>query len=71
MARLQQMRMQRRRAAAMQQMAMGGYPAGAAQGQQYAMQATPPTMPMGQMIQAPQQAQYAQQPHQVSWDVLG
>ena len=67
MARLQQMHMQRR-AAAMQQMAAGGYPAGAAHGQQYTMrpgpgpmQATPP-MPMGQMMQAPQQAQYVQQP---------
>lgn len=67
MARLQQLQLQRR-AAAMQQMATGGYPAGAAHGQQYAMrpgpgpmQATPP-MPMGQMMQAPQQAQYVQQP---------
>ena len=49
-------------------MATGGYPAGAAQGQQYAtrpspspMQANPP-VPMGQMMQTPQRAQYVQQP---------
>ena len=49
-------------------MATGGYPAGAAQGQQYAMYPSPspmqanPPVPMGQMMQTPQQAQYVQQP---------
>ena len=67
-ARMQQMQVQQRRAAAMQQMAAGSYPAGAAQGQQYAMRPRPspmqanPLMPMGQMMQPPQQTQYAQQP---------
>jgi hypothetical protein len=63
MARIQQIQMQRR-AAAVQQMATSGYPAGAAQGQQYAMRPPPsPNSPMTmeQMMQGPQQAQYVQQ----------
>ena len=56
--------------AAMQQMAAGGagYPAGAAQGQQYATRPPPrptqanPPMTIRQVMQAPQRAQYVQQP---------
>ena len=67
--RLQQNLIQmQRQAAAPQQIAASGYPAGAAQGQQYAMRPSPspmhanPHMTTGQMIQAPQRAQYVQRP---------